>query len=328
MKLTKTAFALGLFAAGTMTSAAQAQYDLTLCGASPGGLWSLLGAGIDAAMKEAHPGSTVTYQTSGGGFANVALLEQGRCDIAIIHDAEARSAVQGNEPFDAPMEHLRTVAVLYTWAPEQFIMRRDFAEQHGIETMEDLAEKQVPIHVLLNRRGNVVSQIGESMLRAAGAGPEDIESWGGTVTFAASAEQSDLMRDRRADALLNSLFVGHSSIQELANAVDVVLIPISEETASRVTEEWNIAEFTIPAGSYGWAPEDVLTVTVSAQLFVHEDADPEMVRDVTAALVDNIDKLRDVHNAMSPLDPELLASGRAAEYHPAAAEVYREKGLQ
>lgn len=330
MKLSTTALGLGLViaGAGTITSPAQAAYNLTLCGASPGGLWSLLGAGIDAALKEAHPGSTVTYQTSGGGFANVGLLEQGKCELALVHDAEAQSARAGREPFSQPMENLRTVAVLYTWAPEQFIMRKDFAERHGITTMEDIAEKQVPINLLLNRRGNVVSQIGESMLTAAGASPEEIETWGGSVTFAASQEQSDLMRDRRADALLNSLFVGHSSIQELANAIDVVLIPISEETAQKVAEEWNISEFTIPGGSYEWAPEDTLTVTVSAQLFVDEDADPQMVRDVTAALLEHVDKLKGVHKAMQPLDTELMASGKAAPYHPAAAEVYKEKGLQ
>jgi TRAP transporter TAXI family solute receptor len=324
------ALALGLVVAGAgvLAAPAQAEYNLTLCGASPGGLWSLLGAGIDAALKEAQPGSTVTYQTSGGGFANVVQLKDGKCDIAIIHDAEARNAIQGTDPFDESMDHLRTIAVLYTWAPEQFIVRKDYAEENGIKTMEDIAAKELPINLLLNRRGNVVSQIGESMLNAAGASPENIESWGGSVTFAASQEQGDLMRDRRADAMLNSLFVGHGSIKELANAIDVVLVPVSDETAAAVAEEWNIAEFTIPGGSYDWAPDDTKTVTVSAQLFVNEDADPQLVADLTAALVDHVDKLQSVHGAMKPLDPELMASGKAAEYHPSAAEVYKEKGLQ
>src|SRR6056297_1941345 len=82
---------------------ASAEYNLTLCGASPGGLWSLLGAGVDQAVKEAFPGSTVTYQTSGGGFANVVQLDQGKCDIAIIHDAEVKAARAGEEPFSAPV---------------------------------------------------------------------------------------------------------------------------------------------------------------------------------------------------------------------------------
>jgi|GEM_PF-5536965 len=75
--------AAALLLASAATASAQT-YNLTLCGASPGGLWSLLGAGIDAAVKKSFPGSTITYQTSGGGLANVGLLDKGTCDLAII----------------------------------------------------------------------------------------------------------------------------------------------------------------------------------------------------------------------------------------------------
>ena len=105
MKISGRTLLLGLALAGAamgINSPAQAQYNLTLCGASPGGLWSLLGAGIDAAVKEAHPGSTVTYQTSGGGYANVVQLDQNKCDLAIIHDAEATAATKGEKPFEKP----------------------------------------------------------------------------------------------------------------------------------------------------------------------------------------------------------------------------------
>lgn len=322
------AVALAAGAALALPGAAQAGYNLTLCGASPGGLWSLLGAGIDGALKEAMPGSTVTYQTSGGGFANVVQLDQGKCDLAIIHDAEAIAAIKGQEPFKAPVDSMRTVAVLYTWAPEQLIMRKDYAEEHGIKTMEDIGKQKLPINILLNRRGNVVSAIGASMLEAAGASVKDIESWGGTVTYAASKEQGEMMRDRRADALLNSLFVNHRSIQQLQNSLPVVLIPITGKTADAVTKEWSINRFTIPASAYSWNDKDVLTVTVSAQLFVRKDADPKMVTDLTKALVEHIDALQGVHKAMRPLDAELMASATAVPYHPAAAAVYKAKGLQ
>jgi len=330
MNAYKSAFAglaLGM-AAVAWTAPAQAAYNLVLCGASPGGLWSLLGAGVDAAVKAAYPGSTVTYQTSGGGYANVALLDQKKCDLAIIHDAEAKAALNGTDPFKSPINSMRTVAVLYTWAPMQLIMRRDYAEEHGIKTMEDIAAKKLPINILLNRRGNVASGVGASMLTAAGASPANIESWGGSVTYAASKEQGDLMRDRRADAMLNSLFVNHRSIRQLAESIDLSLIPVTDATASKVAEEWSIGKYTIPASAYDWASADTLTVTLSAQLFVREDADPKMVSDITAALVDHVDQMQAVHKAMKPLDAKLMASAQAVPYHPQAAEVYKAKGLQ
>lgn len=314
-------------AVGAAGPASAQTYNLTLCGASPGGLWSLLGAGVDAAVKAAYPGSTVTYQTSGGGLANVVLLDQGKCDLAIIHDAEAKAAIQGLEPFDAPVESMATIAQLYTWAPMQAIVNADYAEEHGLETLEDIAEQQLPIDLVLNRRGNIVSAIGESMLNAIGASPEQIEEWGGSVTYAASSEQGDLMRDRRVDMLLNSLFVNHSSIRELASSIDVKLLPVTDETAQKVIDEWDIQRYTIPASAYDWNPEDTLTVTVSAQLFVRADADDEFVGNIASALVENFEELQGVHGAMKPLDVELMAGAATVPYHPAAQAVYSQAGF-
>jgi hypothetical protein len=325
----KQAFLCGMVAAAVgFSTTARAEYNLTLCGASPGGLWSLLGAGIDGAMRAGFPGSTVTYQTSGGGFANVALLDQGKCDLAIIHDAEAKAALNGTSPFKAPIDTMKTVSVLYTWAPMQLIMSKEYADEHGIKTMEDIATKKLPINILLNRRGNVASSVGESMLNAVGASIENIESWGGSVTFSASKEQGELLRNRRADAMLNSLFINHRSIRQLASAIDLTLIPISDANATKVAEEWAIKKSTIPASSYDWVDQDVLTVTLSAQLFARVDADPKMVTDVTTALTEHSDKVQEVHKAMKPLTPELMGSATAVPYHPAAAAVYKSKGLQ
>ncbi len=311
-----------------MPAVAQADYNLTLCGASPGGLWSLLGAGIDAALKAEKPDSTVTYQTSGGGFANVAQIQQQKCELAIIHDAEAKAAINGDAPFKAPIEDLRTVAVLYTWAPMQLLMRKDYADEHGVTSIADIGAKKLPLNILLNRRGNVASGVGASMLSAAGAGPDMIESWGGNVTYAASKEQGELMRDRRADALLNSLFVNHRSIRQLASAIDVILLPVDPATADAVTKEWSIGEYTIPGGVYDFAPDETPTVTLSAQLFVHKDADDAMVTDLVTALVDHVDSVRGVHKAMAPLDANLMASAGTVPYHPAAEAVYKAKGLR
>lgn len=329
MKPTIKLLAAGLFLSAALSvTPARAEYNLTLCGASPGGLWSLIGAGVDGALKAAEPGSTVTYQTSGGGFANVAQIDQGKCDLALIHDAEAKAAINGESPFKAPVDSLALIGVVYTWAPMQFIVNKEFAEEHGIKSLEDVAANKVPIKILLNKRGNVASGVGESMLSTAGASVENIESWGGSVTFAASKEQGELMRDRRADAILNSLFVNHRSIRQLAEAIDLSLVPMSADNSAKVASEWGILEYTIPGGSYPWAEADTGTVTLSALLFARKDADDAMITGLTTALVEQIGELKGVHKAMAPLDEKLLASGTVVPYHPAAAAVYKAKGLQ
>lgn len=321
------AIVVGIAISLSAQQASAQTYNLILCGASPGGLWTLLGAGIDAALKKSFPGSTVTYQTSGGGLANVGLLSDKKCDIAIIHDAEAKAALGGLPPFKAPVDTLATIAQLYTWAPMQIIGSRSFIEENDLTSLEDVAEKKLPVRIVLNRRGNIVSAVGEAMMNAAGASAENIESWGGSVTYAASSEQGDLMRDRRADLMINSLFVNHSSIRELASAVDLALLPVTDETAQKVIDEWDINRFTIKGSDYDWNEDDVLTLTVSAQLFARKDADQQMVKDLTQALVDNAGELQSVHKAMSPLDVKLMSEAKTVDYHPSAKEVFTAAGF-
>jgi len=312
----------------SFSTTAAANYQLTLCGASPGGLWSLLGAGIDAAVKEAHPGSTITYQTSGGGYANIAQLDQGKCDLAIIHDAETKAALAGTDPFKSVIDSMQTVSVLYTWAPMQIIMNKSFVEEHNIKTLEDVAANKVPVRLLLNKKGNVASGVAAAILEASGASIDDIKSWGGDVTYAASKEQGEIMRDRRADGLINSLFVNHRSLRQLASALDVAILPVSAAASEKVAGDWSLGAFTIPGDAYDFSAGDVETVTLSAHLFAHKDADATMVADITRALVDHVDKIAGVHKAMAPLDPALMASSIAVPYHAEAASVYKQKGLQ
>ena len=315
-----------LLACGCSQSGNNQGRNLTLCGASPSGLWSLLAAGIDSAMKGSYPDSTVTYQTSGGGFANVRGLQEARCELALIHDAEASIAWNGGQPFDKPHTNLRTIAALYNWAPVQFIASKAFVEEHNVYSLEEIVEKKVPLRLLLNRRGNISSQVGEAMINAAGATLEDIASWGGSVSFAASEEQGDLMRNRRADAILNSLFLGQSSILQIADAVDVVLLPVSQKTAETVAKQFGIIVFTIPENTYEWSPTPTLTVSLSAHLFALDSYSDEVISEMTMALIQYIDKLRAVHSAMKPLTIELMASSNTIPYHDAAVKAYKSAG--
>jgi len=302
-------------------------YTLTLCGASPGGLWSLLGAGVDAAMKAAYPGSTVTYQTSGGGFANVGLLRQKKCELAIVHDAEARLALQGKKPFKQAASDLRAIAVLYNWAPMQFVVTQDFAKKHGINSFEDIVAKKAPIRIAVNKRGNVVSQVIESMFAAAGASFADIKGWGGQVVFAASKEMSNLIKDRRIDSFGNGIFVRHRSIRQPGEAVPLKLLNVSDATIAKVGGDWKIGKFTVKGGSYKWAPDNVNTVALSAQLVALDSMSADDAHNITKALIDNVGKVSGVHKAMKKLDAKLMA-GSSTPYHPGAAKAYKAAGLQ
>jgi hypothetical protein len=323
--------ALGLlagFAAAAFAPAARTEvYNYTLAGASPGGLWSQLGIGVDQAMKAGYPGSTVTYQTTGGGIANVLLLQQRRVQLGIVHNMELSMALKGQAPFKAPVKELRMLAYLYNWAPMQLIMSKEFAAKHGIKTFEDIAAKKAPVHMVVNRRGNIANDIAARMLAATGASFDAVKSWGGNVVLAGSEEQGDLMKDRRIDMIFNSLFVGQRSLIEVGHSVDVVMLPTGQAVIDKVAKETGIDPYVIKANSYEWQPNDVPTLSLGAGLVVHESFPAKEAQAIVKVLIEQVDRIRAVHPSMKALTPELMPSLKVIDYHPGAVAAYKAAGL-
>ncbi|MGQ9369112.1 TAXI family TRAP transporter solute-binding subunit [Azospirillum sp. ST 5-10] len=326
----KKALGVAALAVAMLTGTAVAQTKdmrLTMAGASPGGLWSLLGVGVDRAVKESFPNSTVTYQTSGGGVANVVLLEQKRADIGLVHNAELRLALQGEAPFRQKSTGLVAIASMYDWAPMQFVVAKDFAERYGLKTIEDLAAKKPPIRLVLNRRGNISQMVAEKMLAANGISAGDIEKWGGAVVLAGSEEQADLIRDGRVDALFNSLFVGQRSLIEVGQHMNVVMLPAGDATIAKVAESMGVTKFTIPANSYEFQKEPVQTASLGALLVADQAMPEDTAYALAKALVENVGQITSVHPAMKALTPEFMTKQDVLPFHPGAEKLFKEKGL-
>ncbi len=315
---------LGL--AGTGPLAAQ-PYNYNLAGASAGGLWTTVGTGFDKAIRAAYPGSSITYQTSGGGFANVGLVSTGKADLGIVHDAELRLAVNGEEPFRAPSRNLRAIAVMYNFAPAQFLLTKSFAERYGVTTLEEIAQKKPPLRVVLNRRGNIVYDMTKVAFEASGFTLDDVKKWGGEVILAASQEGSDLMRDRRADMSTNGVFIGNSAIVETGKAVPVIMIPLSDKAIKGVNDKLGTQSFVIKSGAYDWVPRDIPTVTLSALIVVDEKFNEAAAYGLTKGLLGKLDEYRSIHKAMEAVTPTMLTSSSVVPYHPGALRAYREAKL-
>jgi len=316
------------FAAAAVGPAAHAQpYNIALAGASPSGLWSSLGVGIDKAVKAEFPGSTITYQTSGGGLANIVLIDSGKAQIGIAQEPELKLALDGAKPFSKPIKSMRAIAYLYDWGPMQLIMTKEFAAKYGIKTFEDIAAKKPPLRVALNRRGNIAEGIAIEMFKAIGVTQADIEKWGGSVIFAASQEQTDLYKDRRVDMIFNSLFVKQGSLLEATNAIESVMLPVSDAVITKVVAETGVKKFVIPANSYAFQTEPMPTTTLGAGLIVKDSMDDQTAYNFAKALHKQIAQMQAVHGSMKALTPQVIVAMGVIPYHPGAVKYYKEAGL-
>lgn len=324
-----TCAAVAVVAIGVASAQAQSSppYRMTLAGASAGGLWSQLGVGMDQAVSAAYPGSTITYQTGGGGFANLPLVARGQVPMGLALDPEIDIAIKGEDPYKEPIKGLRVLARMYDWQVAYNLVTKEFADKYGIRTLADLAAKKPPIRVAMNRRGNVTGKINALIFEALGITPEDIEKWGGQVIYAASGEQANLAMDRRIDMIANGLFVPDRSILQVTNSVPMVWLGTPPDVAKKVAEATAGAVRTVNKGAYPWLDHDVATTAHGAVIVVSESMDDQTAYNLAKAVVQNVDKIRGQSKAMEALSPELVATPSVIPFHPGAAKFYREAGL-
>jgi len=324
MKSTLIAAVLGL----AVAAGAQAEpLNLNLSGGNPGGLWSLLGAGIDRAVKADDANSVITYQATGGGFANIGLLGSNRTDLGLMHDAEAQIALAGEDPFKAPITNLRAIGYMYNWAPMHFFLKKDIAEQYNIDSLDDIATSGAPIRIGINRSGNITSNVALKMLEASGVTEEIVTSNGGQWVRAGANEQGELIQDGRLDMITNGIFINHSSFRAVDENSDVVLLSVPQEAIDATNEMFGTGSMIIPSASYKNQTADVNTVSLGAILVATEGMDEATAHSLAASLVKNIDEVRAVHKSMQALNPALLSKPSVVEFHPGAAKAYSEAGL-
>lgn len=304
-----------------------APLNLTLSGGNPGGLWSLLGAGMDKAVKAANPKSVITYQATGGGFANIALLEGHRTDMGMAHDAEIKLALAGKPPFKAPVKGLYAIGYMYNWAPMHFFLKKSLADKYNIHSLADIAKSKAPLSIGINRSGNITSNVAVYMLEQAGLDEKTLTANGGQFVRAGANEQADLMKDGRIEMATNGIFIGHSSFRQIDENVDVVLLQIPQNVIDATNKEFGTSTYTIPANSYSKQKQAVKTIALGAMVITNDQMSDETGYQFAKALVEHIDQIRNVHKAMHQLTAKLMVSQTVLPFQPGAERAYKEAGL-
>jgi hypothetical protein len=330
----KKAILSALLLGAVVVFPAQAQtYNLTLTGASPGGLWSRIGGGIDAAIAKAYPGSTITYQTSSGGLTNVRLVSDGKAPLGMVSDGALALAKAGSSPYKSPVSNVRVLFRAYTAAARfqatHVIVNKDFADKHGVKSFADVVNKKLPIRIAINRRGNLDSDIGAMVLAEMGGTRKAIESWGGQVVHAASKEMVALMLDRRIDAIALGISFNHPRIREIAKGISPVLLSIPTNVAQKVANKYGGEVCTFKKGEYKFAPAGGGSVCIGVLVVVSDKMDNKTAYDLAKAMISEIDTFKDKSHRLikKTASKKSMTTKSVVPFHPGAAKYYKEAGL-
>lgn len=326
---------LAIAANATMAVAATPQVkegpvNVTIAGYSSGGQVSVFGEGVIDAVRRNYPKSSIIYEP-GNPAGGLEHLRTGRRPFALESIVEPRMAYEGRAPFREAYPEGSITGVL-NGAPDVFALkvyaRKQFLDQHGITSFDDLIKKEIPMRLSVNQPGNLwAREHVRTLLSYYGKTMKDIESWGGTLVPQPTGASNDLMRDSRLDVIITGGATPAGAIVELGSVQDIAFIPLSKELAEYVAKELGVKVGVIPGGAYTFQKEDLYVPFTSFIIVAGPEATFDDAYKLTKSMYEQMERYRSLHPALSLASRERLPDVGSLKLHPGAEAFYREVGL-
>jgi TRAP transporter TAXI family solute receptor len=313
---------LALLAMGMVGCGSKAQDDanqkapetkfINIATGGTAGTYYPLGGAMAEILKSSIPGVNATAESTGASVANINLLKGGSVDLALVQNDVSYYANNGTELFkDGKVEGLKAIASLYNETC-QIVTLKD----SGLKSVADFKGKKIAV----GAAGSGVEANSRQILAANGLTYEDIKP-----QYLSFAEAASGLKDGNIDAAFVTAGFPTAAIQDISAQHDVVIIPVTDETADKLIAEYPFyTKVTIPAGTYANQTEDVHSLAVKAMLVATDKMDEATAYEVTKAIFTNLDKLAAAHAVGKEITVENAKEGVSIPMHPGAEKFFNE----
>ena len=304
----------------TLFAAAKVEYPkfLLIGGGSTGGTFIGVAGGF-AQLFSKKTSSQANAQSTTGGGQNIILMEKKEFDFGIVDGFTLKQAIAGEEQFKgkAQADKLRTICSIYPTYFQQMVRL-----QAGINSMEGLKGHKLVVGGPSSGTEIVTREVykahGYDYITRKDILPE-------YLGVDAGMEQ---MRNNQVDGITSISNIPFGSYVELILVNKGKIISLSSEAIRKLSAPGSaFVQTKIPAGTYKNQNEDVETVLVQTQLTTRADLKEDLVYEITKLIFENLDFLKQQHNAFKFLSMGTATKGLSAPLHPGAAKYYKEKGI-
>jgi TRAP transporter TAXI family solute receptor len=289
---------------------------LSIATGGTGGVYYPYGGALASLLSSNLDDTEVTAEVTSASVDNMYLIDSGDADLAFVLGDTAWDAVQGNAPFEQPINGV-ALATLYN-NYTHIVVNSD----SGITSVADLAGKRVSV----GSPGSGTEVIANRILEVSGIDPES----GIEVERLGAAESADAMRDGNIDAFFWSGGLPTAAVTDLGATpnLSISILPHGEVTSllqEAYGDFYNTA--TIPAETYPGQTEDIEVVVVPNVLVVSGDMDEEMAYNITRVMFEGQADLAAAHPAANDLTLENAVQNSPIDFHPGAIRYYEEQGI-
>ena len=288
----------------------------TITTGGTGGTYYPIGGAIAQTLTDNLEGLSVSAQAGNASVANCNLISEHETDSALVQNNVAFWAYEGKGVFEGQkIENIRGIASLYPEAIQVVALK-----DSGIKSIADLKGKKVCV----GEQGSGVNFDVKNILAAYDMTEDDLK-----VDYLSFTEASQKLKDKQIDAAFVTAGYPTSSITDVSLSREIVLVPIEEEKIEKLRETSPYyAKAVIPGGTYKGVDGDVVTATTMAMWIADEQADEELVYNMTKALWENVDTVHGAHEKGTEVTLETALDGMGIPLHPGAERYYKEKGIK
>jgi hypothetical protein len=304
----------------------------TVTGATPSGYPRTMVEGLNAVVRDAYPGSSISFKPNSPGGGVLAIAE-GQADFtATASGAEVRLANEGQAPFAKPLKgKFSFVMLLYDNQFMHFIMTKEWAEANAIKSWADIARKKPKMRLAINRTDNPQTTLGGpyEVMKAHGFTYEDIQKWGGSYVLGNSAIGLAAITDGKADVFMNARNLGDSLIKDIAGKRELLWIDADRATMQKAADVFAYRADMVEKGTYPFMEKDYPTVRQWNSLAAGNHVPDEVVYKYVKAIAENEARVQAVGGSLkTSFETKKMATNPAnLPYHPGALRYYKEKGL-
>jgi TRAP transporter TAXI family solute receptor len=332
-----SALILGAASIAGMVTPAHADFNdkkpikYTVTGASVQGYFKVVVEAINGIVRDVYPDSAATFRpgSPAGGILEVAT---GKAEFTFTSGApEIQYALDGKRPFKQSLKgKVFHVMMLHRHLIVHNLMTKEWSEQYGIKTFDDIASKKPPMRLAVNNLANLQSTLGMhiAIFKAHGFHEADIEKWGGSFVRGNSGIGLDALRDGKADVFINGRFLPDSTTADVARGRDLAWIAGDPAKMKKAADEWGYETIDIPKSTYHFLTQDVTTLKMWNTINTGPHVSEETVYKFVKAIYDNQDRVRSIHPSLAEFSgEEMIRNPMNLPFHPGAERFYREKGL-
>ncbi|WP_372073171.1 TAXI family TRAP transporter solute-binding subunit [Tistrella mobilis] len=284
--------------------------NLTIFTSVSGSSWYGIGAGMaEIFAKNGVPANPEL----GAGLSNVANVGYHKGELGFTVAPALTVAARGQPPFPEPIRNVRVIAGLSSSLMHVFV-RQDA----GIAALGDLAGRSF----MTQRPGTISAIVFEEALKSVGLGSGDLKLSSGDLN-----EQTDAMKDGRAEGMISVASYPSSWGNELANTVPLKLLPVDDAAFAKLKSDMpTLGRAVIGGGVYKGQDIDVPTVSAQMVVVAAEDMPDGEAYWIAKTLTENLEALKKVHGSFQDLTVSDLANVAGGHLHPGAEKYYRETG--